>query len=171
MPAMATDLLAIRNGRLADAPEIAATYEEAWRATYQGVIPHLALERMIARRGSRWWQRALERRAGVLVLEFDGETVGYTSFGRSRMRHTPYGGEIYELYVRPTYQGVGFGARLFRAARRRLCERELTGLVIWSLADNDRACTFYLAMGGRPISEGAESFGGVTLRKVAFAWS
>ncbi len=171
MAIMATDLLSIRAGRPADASEIAATYEEAWRATYQGVIPHLALQRMIARRGATWWRRALERRASVLVLEFDGETVGYASFGRSRMRRTPYQGEIYELYVRPAYQGVGFGTRLFRAVRKRLIQHDLGGLVIWSLADNDRACAFYLAMGGQPISEGAESFGDVTLRKVAFAWA
>ena len=35
----------------------------------------------------------------------------------------------------------------------------------------DRACGFYLRLGGKPVAEGAESFGDVSLRKVAFAWA
>ena len=168
---MATDLLSIRPGRASDAADIAATYEEAWRATYQGVIPHLALERMIARRGTAWWRRALERRSSTLVLEFDGQTVGYAGYGQSRMRRTPYQGEIYELYVRPAYQGVGFGTQLFDAVRAKLKDHGLRGLVVWCLADNERACDFYLALGGKPVSEGIETFADITLRKVAFAWA
>ena len=40
-----------------------------------------------------------------------------------------------------------------------------------SLADNDAACGFYLRLGGKPVAEGAERFGDVSLRKVAFAWA
>lgn len=167
---MTTDLIAIRAARPGDAPDIAVVHEEAWRHSYQGLIPHLHLARMISRRGPGWWQDALLGDMDALLLDFDGEPAGYATMGPSRMRRTPYAGEIYELYVRPDYQGVGFGGRLFRAARKRLASRGLGGLCVWALADNDPACAFYRYMGGEPISEGAERYGDVTLRKIAFAW-
>jgi hypothetical protein len=40
--------------------------------------------------------------------------------------------------------------------------------VVWSLADNERACDFYRHMGGRRIKETSERIGGATMGKVAF---
>lgn len=167
---MSSDLITIRAARCGDADALAQAHEEAWRYTYQGVIPHLPLCRMIARRGKSWWRHALESGMCPLVLDFDAELAGYTTCGPSRLRGTRYAGEIFELYVRPAYQGVGFGGRLFRAARAELVRHDLAGLCVWALADNDQACAFYLHMGGRPVSEGIERFGRQALRKVAYAW-
>jgi ribosomal protein S18 acetylase RimI-like enzyme len=167
---MSTSLISIRTARGSDAPDIAHAHQEAWRHAYQGVIPHLPLSRMIARRGAGWWRDAIERGLHALVLDFDGELAGYATLGRSRLRGTRYRGEIFELYVRPAYQGVGFGKRLFTTARAELAARNLDGLCVWSLAENDRACAFYLHLGGQPVSEGVERFGDASLRKVAFAW-
>ena len=83
----------------------------------------------------------------------------------------PFQGEIFELYLHPIYQGFGLGEKLFDGARIRLAELRLKGLLVWALADNDAACGFYLRLGGKPVAEGAESFGDISLRKVAFAWS
>jgi GNAT superfamily N-acetyltransferase len=158
---MPVDVVHIRPARLKDAPALAAAYEEAWRGAYQGIIPHLSLQRMLARRGLRWWESALRRRTPLLVLDFGGEAAGYVTYGRSRLG----------LYVHPTYQGFGLGEKLFDGARLRLSELRLKGLLVWALADNDAACAFYLRLGGKPVAEGAESFGDVSLRKVAFAWA
>ena len=168
---MATDLITIRSARVEDAEALASAHADAWRLAYRGVIPHLHLERMVTRRGKKWWAAAIKRRAPVMVLQYDGDAVGYTTFGRSRMRHTPYQGEIFEIYVSPVYQGLGFGTRLFRTARSALQDARLNGLVIWALADNEIACNFYLSLGGQPISQGAETYGKTTLRKIAFGWN
>lgn len=167
---MPVDVAQIRYGRPDDAAALAATHEEAWRGAYQGIIPHVALERMIARRGPGWWRKALIKRTPLIVLDFEGEAAGYATFGRSRTRATPYQGEVFELYVRPVYQGLGLGKRLFRGARRRLGDMGHRGTVVWALADNDAGCTFYLELGGKPVAEGVENFGHNALRKVAFAW-
>ena len=37
--------------------------------------------------------------------------------------------------------------------------------MVWALSDNDSACSFYLSLGGKPIAEGAERFGDISLRK------
>ena len=62
----------------------ADVYAEAWRGAYRGIIPHLSLERMIARRGEAWWKRALADRRPLLVLDFDGAASGYATYGRCR---------------------------------------------------------------------------------------
>ena len=168
---MPVDVVHIRPARLKDAPALAAAYEEAWRNAYQGIIPHLSLERMIARRGLRWWESALRKRTPLLALDFGGEAAGYVTYGRCRLGRAPFQGEIFELYLHPIYQGLGLGEKLFDGTRARLAELRLKGLLVWALADNDAACAFYLRLGGKPVAEGAESFGEVSLRKVAFAWA
>jgi ribosomal protein S18 acetylase RimI-like enzyme len=168
---MSVDVAHVRPARSKDAPALAAAYEEAWRGAYQGIIPHLSLERMIARRSPRWWQNTVRNRPPMLVLDFRGEAAGYVTFGRCRAGRGPFQGEIFELYLHPNYQGLGLGTKLFDGARQRLGELRIRGLMVWALADNDAACSFYLARGGKPIAEGAESFGDATLRKVAFVWA
>lgn len=168
---MTTQLTLVRLAGPEDAPDLALIHEEAWRHAYQGIIPPIALGKMIARRGPGWWQKALYNGVDALVLEFDGEPAGYATVGRSRLKGTVYSGEIFELYVRPDYQGVGFGGRLFRAARKRLAERGHAAFCLWALADNDMGCAFYRHMRGQIISEGLETFGDTALRKIAFAWA
>ena len=69
-----------------------------------------------------------------LVLEVSGDVVGYATLGPSRTRGR-FEGEIYELYMAPPHQGLGFGECLFEACRYRLDERRLSGLLVWALAE------------------------------------
>ena len=167
---MSVDVAHVRPARPKDAGALASAYEEAWRGAYQGIIPHLSLERMIGRRGLRWWRRTVEKRAPLLVLDFRGAAAGYVTFGRCRTTRGSSQGEIFELYLHPTYQGLGLGPKLFDGARQRLDELRMKGLLVWALADNQCACDFYLRQGGKPIAEGSECFGETALRKIAFAW-
>ena len=41
------------------------------------------------------------------------------------MRMLPYAGEIYEIYLKPSHQGLGFGGHLFAAVRRELARVHL----------------------------------------------
>jgi len=92
------------------------------------------------------------------------------NYGRNRARSLVYDGEIYELYLCPEFQGLGFGRRLFTAARRDLAQSGLKSLVIWALSDNEPAVAFYKALGGRAIARSSERFGQKSLDKVAFGW-
>src|SRR5687768_13382121 len=104
---MNTLTIDIRKADLKDAPAIADVHHEAWRGAYSGIIPHHALTRMINRRGPDWWANAIRRAATVLVVEIGGTLAGYATIGRNRARELPQEGEIYELYLRPEYQGIG----------------------------------------------------------------
>jgi ribosomal protein S18 acetylase RimI-like enzyme len=96
--------------------------------------------------------------------------AGYANYGRNRARTLSYDGEIYELYLRPEFQGLGLGRRLFTAARKDLATSGMKSLVVWALSDNDNAVGFYQALGGRAVARSSERFGKRTLDKVAFGW-
>ena len=52
--------------------------------------------------------------------------------------------------------------------RNDLADRDMERLIVWALADNERACAFYEGMGGRSIAQVKERIGGVSLSKLAY---
>ena len=168
---MSTVLIEIRRAKPCDAVAIAETHDEAWRAAYQGVIPGLELDKLITRRGPEWWDSAIRKGSRIALLGFGNNIAGYANYGRNRARSLYYDGEIYELYLRPEFQGVGFGRRLFSAARRDLGQSGMKSLVVWALSDNDPAVEFYRALGGRAVARSSERFGTRVLDKVAYGWN
>ncbi|HMK78270.1 MAG TPA: GNAT family N-acetyltransferase [Xanthobacteraceae bacterium] len=167
---MSTVLIEIRRAKPADAEAVASTHDAAWRTSYRGIIPGPELEKLISRRGPGWWENAIAKGSRVALLQFGDRVAGYANYGRNRARSLFYDGEIYELYLCPEFQGLGFGRRLFTAARRDLAQSGLKSLVIWALTDNDPAVGFYKALGGRAVARSSERFGAKSLDKVAFGW-
>jgi ribosomal protein S18 acetylase RimI-like enzyme len=167
---MTTVLIEIRRARACDAGAVADAHDEAWRTAYQGIIPGAELERLINRRGPAWWDSAIRKGSRIALLQFGDKIAGYANYGRNRARSLYYDGEIYELYLRPEFQGLGFGRRLFAAARRDLAQSGIKSLVIWALSDNAPAVAFYRALAGRPVARSCEKFGDKTLDKIAYAW-
>jgi ribosomal protein S18 acetylase RimI-like enzyme len=166
-----TVVIEIRQAKPVDAPAVAAAHDEAWRSAYQGIIPGIELDKLINRRGADWWESAIRKGSRIALLAFGNNIAGYANYGRNRARSLYYDGEIYELYLRPEYQGVGFGRRLFSAARRDLAQSGMKSLVVWALSDNDPAVEFYRALGGRAVARSSERFGTRVLDKVAYGWN
>ena len=167
---MKTAEITIRNAMPADAEALAALFRESWQQAYRGIIPHLHLERMIRQRTPAWWTKAIQKGDRTLVLELAGQIGGYVSFGKSRWP-LRYEGEIYELYMAPTHQGVGLGEYLFEGARHAMDDQRLSGLLVWALADNTMACEFYRRRGGRPVARTKERMADRSLVKLGFAWT
>ncbi len=108
-----TFTIGVRRAETGDADAITAVHDAAWRYAYEGMIPAKELARIIARRGPRWWDRAIRRGTAILVIEVGGTMCGYATFGPNRARNLVQKGEVYEIYLLPEYQGVGLGTRLF----------------------------------------------------------
>ncbi|HKZ95392.1 MAG TPA: GNAT family N-acetyltransferase [Hyphomicrobiaceae bacterium] len=160
----------IRKAKPADAKALAEVFRLSWQQAYLGIIPHAHLESMIKRRGHEWWMGTIRSGDGLLVLEHASRVAGYATFGAARVRG-PYQGEIYELYLTPTYQGLGFGEHLFESCRHIFDERRQRGLIVWALAENSMATDFYWRRGGRPVAQTFDRIGGAKLEKIAFAWT
>ncbi|MBA4611393.1 GNAT family N-acetyltransferase [Stappia taiwanensis] len=167
---MSLGLIALRPARQDDAMALALIHEEAWRGTYRGILGGVELERMISRRGPRWWRTALSRGVRIQMLEVAGTPAGYATYGRSRMRELPFEGEIYELYIRPDHQGLGFGTELFHATRRALDRAYLSGLAVRVLSDNAEAVRFYRQRGGQALMNTREQIASSTLELTIFGW-
>jgi ribosomal protein S18 acetylase RimI-like enzyme len=168
---MSTTLIEVRRAKPSDAEAIAATHDEAWRAAYQGIIPGPELDKLINRRGTEWWDSAIRKGSRIAILVFGDLVAGYANYGRNRARSLYYDGEIYELYLRPEFQGLGFGRKLFTATRKDLGQSGLHSLVVWALSDNEPAVEFYRTLGGRAVARSSERFGTRVLDKVAYAWT
>jgi GNAT superfamily N-acetyltransferase len=166
--AMKELVISIRRARSEDAAALSGVFDAAWREAYTGIIPGVALERMIARRGPRWWLSAIGRGRPLVVLDVAEVVAGYVSYGRCRERSLPADGEVDELYLAPEYQGLGFGARLFKAVRNDLADRGLARVAVWALSANERARAFYARLGGRIIAETTDRVAGNNLTKVAY---
>lgn len=160
--------ISIRRARPEDANDLSNVFDAAWREAYRGLLPAVALERMISRRGPRWWLSTVGRGRPLVVIDVGDSVVGYVSYGRVRDRSLPADGEIDELYLAPEYQGLGFGGRLLKAVRNDLDDRGAKRVAVWCLADNERACGFYRHLGGRMIAETTERLGGVAFPKSCF---
>lgn len=160
----------VRAARAADAEALVSVFQESWRFAYQGIIPHLQLERIIERRGNEWWSCQLRQAPkSLLVADVGGQVAGYANFGVARGRSAQRG-EIYELYMAPDYQGMGLGEGLFEASRHALDMRCLKGLIVWALSENTAAMNFYWSRGGLPSACKNERIGGASLEKIAFVW-
>lgn len=167
---MFTSTADVRRARPDDARNIADVHAQSWQNAYRGIVPYKALNRMINRRNVDWWAMAIRRRTIILVAEVAGEIAGYATLGPNRVSTFPYQGEIYEIYLKPEYQGIGLGSRLFLDARAELKRRGYSGMVVWVLADNDPAKSFYENAGGRAVARGSEHFDERRLAKLAYAW-
>jgi ribosomal protein S18 acetylase RimI-like enzyme len=167
---MSTKTIKIRVADSGDASGIAAVHDSAWMEAYRGIIPGADLNRMVERRGPEWWSRAIKRGSRIAVLDYEDTVAGYASYGRNRAISLPYKGELYELYLKPEFQGLGFGRRLFTAAQRELSHNGLTSMVVWSLADNERAMHFYSHLGGLMVGRTQEIFSDVSRERIAFGW-
>lgn len=167
---MTVKMTNIRRAKINDATAIADVHLSSWRGAYSGLIPYTHLEQMIARRGAKWWSKAIQRGTTTLVADFGGKIAGYTTMGLNRARTLPYDGEVFELYVLPEHQGTGLGRQLLGHAREILENYGLKSTVIWVLKDNVSACEFYEYCGATVVAKSSERFGDATLDKLAYAW-
>jgi len=161
-------VLSVRHAKADDIAGMADVYAAAWFHAYRGIIPGRELDRMVRHRGARWWRAAMQRGAGLFVADFEDTIAGYVSYGRNRDPAARYSGEIYELYLLPEFQGLGFGRRLFRAAQGDLAKRGYGSLVVWALSENELATGFYEALGGKATAKALEYFGSKVCERVAY---
>jgi GNAT superfamily N-acetyltransferase len=161
----------IRFAAADEAGELADVHERSWREAYAGLLPALALNRMIAQRGAPWWSAALRHRGNILVLDIDSKIAGYATLSRARIGGGGMVGEVRELYLDPLYQGIGFGAQLFGSARQVLNRRGNSRIIVTALEENDRAIAFYRHCGGRLLGRGNTVFGGKHFATRSFVWT
>ncbi len=165
-------VIAVRPARADDAGAVARIYINSWHDTYAGILPTQLLCAMTPGGQSARWRATISARGREHVLVAEHENfgiVGMASFGPSRDGAIGFDGEIYTLYVGPSFFNRGVGRALLRAAFSDLRRRGYTSCIVWAHARNP-ARFFYEAMGGRLIAERTAKMMGDSVPETAFGW-
>lgn len=147
-----------RTAGAADAPAVAALHAASWRRHYRGAYADAFLDGdVVADRETVWTARLAdahgaggESGAGgrlTYVCEAGGAVVGFVHAVLGE--HPRWGALVDNLHVAYGSQRRGVGTRLMRLAARGVAEHTPeSGLHLWVLEQNDRAQSFYAALGG-----------------------
>lgn len=143
---------AVRRAGLRDAQALAALHVRAWQAAYRGILDDAFLRGLSAgQRLPGWTARLADPAITTFVAERAGRLAGFVVAGRSRdPTDLPGKAEIHSLYVDEASWRAGIGSALLARAVERLREQGFTDAVVWVLAENLRARTFYEARGFAP---------------------
>jgi predicted N-acetyltransferase YhbS len=165
--------LQIRQARHEDAAEIAQVYIDSWHDTYPGVLPDALLRSMTAKGQTARWQATIRAQGREIVLVAESGSygiIGMASLGPVRDGALGLDGEVYTLYVDPSFYGRGVGRALLQGAFAALRRNGMSSCVIWAHARN-HARFFYEAMGGRLIAERTGTLLGEKVPENAFGWT
>lgn len=127
----------------------------AWNETYKGIVSDVFLKNImdntlknIERQKNKFEEDINEEYYERYILLYNGEPVGMTSIGKSRIEEYPNSGELRSLYLLDKVKGKGFGKILFEFDIKRLKELGFNDMVIGCLKDNTKANGFYQHVGG-----------------------
>ena len=133
----------VRRARVEDAVEMARVVVLSWRETYRGVMADSVLDdpELPAVR-ERFWTTALSderyRANRVAVAERDGVMIGVAMAGPTQSPGSPWGTNLYVLYVVAAAHGTGAGAALLDAV-----VGPKDSAALWVADPNPRAQAFY----------------------------
>jgi ribosomal protein S18 acetylase RimI-like enzyme len=163
----------IRPARKVDARGIAEVRVRTWQKAYRDILPTEFLNGLSVDAGERRWRDVLSAPAperGTWVAESAGQVVGFVTSGAVRGQPAqPLTGEVYAIYVLPDCWDRGVGRTLLARAERELMERGYATAMLWVLADNQRARTFYERAGWH--ADGGtkqDTFGGREVAEVRY---
>jgi len=138
----------LRPATIDDARSIAAVHIASWRAIYKGHMPDDVLKDLdLEQRAAVWHERLALASIDCIVAEAP-PVVGFCSLSASRDSDCePATGEITAIYLDPQHWRRGVGRQLVVAAVARAQERGYRNLTLWVLRENQRARSFYEAVG------------------------
>lgn len=153
-----------------DAADLARVHVDAWRQTYQGLLPAPYLAAMNpVRHAGRWRHQLTAAPLADVVLAAEGPegVVGYCAGALVGEAVA----EVSTLYLLKSAQGLGLGGRLLAACARVLQAREARSLRLWVLDGNVRARGFYEHLGGVADARRPVSGWGGGLTETAYRWA
>jgi len=138
-----------RDAVVQDGIAIARVWVAAWQAAYAGLMPEEYLAGLNAEAALPGFELRLRANLSALVLELDGEIVGFSAYGASRDSDSgPKTGEVFAINLHPSCWRRGLGRELLEETQQRLGVR-FNEATLWVLHGNAPARRFYEALGWR----------------------
>ncbi|MCM3362649.1 GNAT family N-acetyltransferase [Niallia sp. MER TA 168] len=161
----------IRKAKSEDAKGIAKVHLDSWRTTYRGIVPDTYLKALNYEEKEKIWKRAIPTGSVFVAENEEGQIVGFANGGKERSgQYTGYEGELYAIYLLEAYQGKGIGSSLAKKVFEYLKEIGFNSMIIFALEENP-ACKFYEAIGGKRIGTEEIEIGGKEFAEVVFGWN
>ena len=162
----------IRTATLHDAHAIARVQVETWRSAYRGIVSDQFLDAFSVEERTIRWQELLQPSEQVaFVADIEGPgVVGFARGGMERSGRADFRGELYGLYVLPSWHGTGIGKSLVVTLACWLTDHSIPSMLVWTLSANPFR-RFYEHLGGTLIAERTIPIGGDHLGEVAYGWA
>ena len=164
---------AIRAAVADDARAIAQVRVDAWRTTYQGMIPGAYLASMSVDDSAALWLRVLtaaSSKASVFVAANGQDIVGFAAGNLLSEPKHGLDAELTAIYVRRDYQRTGVGRRLVAAVVAAQRAQGATGMLTWVIAGNRAARAFYEGLGAELLVEQPFQWDGMDLVEAGYGW-
>lgn len=135
-----------------DALAVARVHVRSWQVAYRGFFPDRYLDALRPEDRARHYDfaNADPAKPYTLVAAEAGEILGFATTFPSRGQTLAEHGELGALYIAPEHWRKGIGARLSAAQDERLIQLGFSDALLWLLAGNSRAESFYRAHGWHP---------------------
>ena len=155
----------VRTATFDDLPDLAAIHAQAWRETYQGLLPDQFIGQMTSpERLATLWKSFLAREdARVAIIP----GAGFAMIGPQQdenLASSGYPSELWSLYLLRHKQGRGLGRELV------LHLKPLEAFTASVLEGNARAIAFYQKCGGKIIGKKSEPIGENEVVDLIYAW-
>lgn len=115
---------------------------QSWHETYKDLLSQDYL-RTITK--EKCQQIAVTYPQNTLIVQVDGQVVGFACYGECRDEDAPESGEIFAIYILEKYHGKKIGYQLMQVCLERLSEFQ--AVFLWVLKDNQKAIDFYKKCG------------------------
>ncbi|SDJ89538.1 GNAT family N-acetyltransferase [Sediminibacillus albus] len=164
----------IRKADLTDAEKIANVHVNSWKTTYSELINEKDMSNITYENRKALWETILKmpqtgQPALVVEKEADGEIIGFVSGGKERTKRFGYDGEIYAIYLLPSYQRQGIGSKMLAAFTEEMVREGYQSMLVWVLTRNPSS-NFYAKHGARQIDKEETTIGEGTYQESAYGW-
>ena len=156
----------VRQATSEDADAIGRVQVETWRAAYTGLLPTEAIARFDVEEQQRLWRGRVGTGSAIFVAELDGEVVGFASVGASFSEEEA--GELYAIYLHPSWWGRGIGRALLERAEQSLRSSSFAHAILWVMEGNERAERFYRAAGWEEDGSKLDTFQGAEVTELRY---
>lgn len=147
----------------ADCPTLAEIHAEGWRTAYAAFMPADFLARLDPVQDRQYIQEWIfnpQKPAIAFVAEVEGALAGFIFAGPEDDEAPGEVGEIYKLFIRPAWQGLGLGRQLMDAALGELRRQGYTRVIIWTF-QQARSGQFYRKLGYEIVRQVQNEIGGI----------
>lgn len=164
--------VSIRPACLQDCAQLSRIQVDSYRSAYFGLFPDDYLAQLSYAEQEQDWRLWLpdHPQETFLVAELpDGKIAGYVR-GSPGSDQNGFDCELEALHVRQELQGRGIGRALLTAFGQAMQIQGCKAMMLWVLAGNLHARTFYEGVGGRLAGEKRWLMGDFAVHETACGW-